>query len=69
MSFGDRLSGGKTTLILIINTCQAHETESFSPLAELLPERTTPELLYLETKWALLSSYGMTIKLTQPVIA
>ena len=24
--------------------CQAHETESFSPLAELLPERTTPEL-------------------------
>jgi hypothetical protein len=44
--------------------CQAHETESFSPLAELLPERTTPELLYLETKWASLSSYGMTIKLT-----
>jgi hypothetical protein len=26
--------------------CQAHETESFSPLAELLPVRTTPELLY-----------------------
>ena len=22
--------------------CQAHDTESFSPLAELLPERTTP---------------------------
>jgi hypothetical protein len=30
--------------------CQPHATESFSPLAELLPERTTPELLYLETK-------------------
>src|SRR5213080_306310 len=37
---------------LIHCPCQAHETESFSPLAELLPERTTPELLYLETKWA-----------------
>jgi hypothetical protein len=42
--------------------CQAHETESFSPLAELLPERTTPELLYLETKWASLSSYGISVK-------
>jgi len=48
--------------------CQAHETESCSPLAELLPERTTPELLYLETKWASLSSYGMTIKLLQDVL-
>jgi hypothetical protein len=48
--------------------CQAHETESFSPLAELLPERTTPELLYLETKWASLSSYGMTVKLLQDVL-
>src|SRR5713101_1325860 len=48
--------------------CQAHETESFSPLAELLPERTTPELLYLETKWASLSSYGMSVKLLQDVL-
>ena len=36
--------------------CQTHDTQSFSPLAELLPERTTPELLYLETKWASLIS-------------
>jgi hypothetical protein len=48
--------------------CQAHTTESFSPLAELLPERTTPELLYLETKWASLSSYGTSVKLLQDVL-
>src|SRR6266545_6956859 len=48
--------------------CQAHATESFSPLAERLPERTTPELLYLETKWASLSSYGLTTKLLDEVL-
>ena len=48
--------------------CQAHKTESFSPLAELLPEHTTPELLYLETKWASLSSYGTSVKLLQDVL-
>jgi hypothetical protein len=53
---------------LIHCPCQAHETESFSPLAELLPERTTPELLYLETQWASLSSYGMRVKLLQDVL-
>jgi hypothetical protein len=36
--------------------CQAHPTQTFSPLAERLPERSTPELLYLETKWASLMS-------------
>jgi hypothetical protein len=36
---------------------------SFSPLAELLPERTTPELLYLEAKFAGLASYGLSAKL------
>src|SRR5262249_33582740 len=48
--------------------CQAHATVSFSPLATLLPERTTPELLYLETKWAALMSYGLTVKLLQDVL-
>ncbi len=43
--------------------CQTHDTHSFSPLADLLPEHTTPELLYLETKWAALTSYGMSVKL------
>src|SRR5215475_4669193 len=31
---------------------QPHMTTSFSPLAALLPERTTPDFLYLEAKWA-----------------
>jgi hypothetical protein len=48
--------------------CQTHEAESFSPLAALLPERTTPELLYLETKWASLASYGTSVKLLQDVL-
>jgi hypothetical protein len=48
--------------------CQAHATTSFSPLAALLPERTTPDLLYLETKWAALMSYGLTVKLLQDVL-
>lgn len=48
--------------------CQEQATASFSPLAALLPERTTPELLYLETKWASLASYGITVKLLQDVL-
>jgi hypothetical protein len=48
--------------------CRAPATTSFSPLATLLPERTTPELLYLETKWAALMSYGLTVKLLQDVL-
>lgn len=39
-----------------------------SPLAELLPERTTPELRYLQTKWASLMSYGMTVDLLKDVL-
>ena len=37
--------------------CRPHETKTFSPLAELLPNHTLPELLFLETKWASLMSY------------
>ncbi len=48
--------------------CQPHDTSSFSPLAALLPEHTTPELLYLETKWAALTSYGTSVKLLQDVL-
>jgi hypothetical protein len=48
--------------------CQPHETHSFSPLAELLPERTTPELLFLESKWAALVAYGLSVKLLQDVL-
>ena len=41
---------------------------SFSPLATLLPERTAPELLYLEAKWASLMSYGLTVNLLEEVL-
>src|SRR5882724_144178 len=40
--------------------CQTHPTLTFRPLTELLTESTTPELLFLEAKWASLISYGMT---------
>src|SRR5262249_13571330 len=48
--------------------CQLHPTQTFSPLAEWLPERSTPELLYLETRWASLISYGMTTNLLADVL-
>jgi hypothetical protein len=43
--------------------CRPQERQTFSPLTELLPERTTPELLYLEAKFAGLMSYGLSAKL------
>src|SRR5690349_15697263 len=48
--------------------CQPSPTRTFSPLVERLPERSTPELLYLATKWASLMSYGMTTKLLEEVL-
>jgi hypothetical protein len=30
--------------------CRPHESKTFNPSADLLPEHTTPELLFLETK-------------------
>ena len=42
--------------------------KTFSPLAALLPEHLTPELLFLETKWAALVSYGVTAELLQDVL-
>jgi hypothetical protein len=43
-------------------------TKSFSPLVDLLIERCSPELVYLETKWASLLSYGLTTKLIKDVL-
>ena len=37
-------------------------------MAQVLPERTTPERLFLETKWASLMSYGMSTELLQEVL-
>lgn len=36
---------------------------TLTPLAALLPERTTPELLYLETRWASLVSFGLAARM------
>lgn len=44
------------------------EKKSYSPLAKLLPDRTTPELQYLQNKWAALMSYGLTVKLLEEVL-
>ena len=49
-------------------SCQSQSQRSFSPLAEHLPERTAPELLYLQTKWASLMSYGLTVELLEEVL-
>jgi hypothetical protein len=48
--------------------CTPKPTKSFSPLTKLLPQRTAPELLFLETKWASLMSYDITTKLLQDVL-
>lgn len=48
--------------------CQPHEQRTVSPLAALLPERTTPELVYLEAKFAGLLAYGLTVRLLDEVL-
>jgi len=48
--------------------CAGRGRASFSPLADLLCERTAPELRYLQTKWAALMSYGMTVGLLKDVV-
>ncbi|MFN2506065.1 MAG: ISKra4 family transposase [Acidimicrobiales bacterium] len=48
--------------------CGSQPTKTFSPLAALLPERTTPELVYLEAKFAGLMSYGMSARLLAEVL-
>jgi hypothetical protein len=47
---------------------QQRGDRSFSPLAELLTERTAPELAYLENKFAAMISYGLTAKLLAEVL-
>src|SRR5438132_655222 len=42
--------------------CQPQPTRTFCPLPTALSERTTPELRYLESKFAGLVSYGLTTK-------
>ena len=56
------------SLRLLECSCKEKKQSSFSPLAKLLPEHTAPELLYLESKWASLMSYGTTVKLLEDVL-
>ncbi len=46
----------------------AGERASFSPVADLLPERTTPEMLYLETRWGSLVSFGLAARMLSDVL-
>jgi len=48
--------------------CQPQPTKTLRPLKALLPERTSPELRYLETKWAALISYDLTTRLLQEAL-
>src|SRR3954470_13608669 len=48
--------------------CQPSASKTFSPLSELFTEHTAPELLYLETKWASLVSFGLTAQLLKEVL-
>ncbi len=43
-------------------------TTTVSPLRSLFTQRTTPEMLYLETKWAALKSYSQTAALLKEVL-
>ncbi len=42
--------------------------KTFSPLGNALPERTSPELLYLETKFGAQISFGLSHKLLSEVL-
>jgi hypothetical protein len=48
--------------------CEKRGRGSVSPLAELLRERTSPELIDLETKFASLMSYGLTVELLGDIL-
>src|SRR3954451_15969059 len=48
--------------------CQPAGSKTFSPLTRLFTEHTAPELLYLETRWASLMSFGMTAGLLKDVL-
>jgi len=48
--------------------CSDSLTKTLSPLNVWLPEHNSPELQYLETKWASLMSYERTVELLQDVL-
>jgi len=68
---GVRTLFGKLTLSsprLYTCSCQPQEKGSWSPVAALLSERSTPELLCLEVRWASLMSYGLTVGLLSDLL-
>jgi hypothetical protein len=48
--------------------CRPRPTHTFGPLAQLLPDRATPELVYLEAKFGGLVSSGLSAKLLAEVL-
>src|SRR5687768_8769004 len=48
--------------------CHPAGSKTFSPLTALFTGHTAPELLYLETRWASLMSYGLTAGLLKDVL-
>lgn len=48
--------------------CQPETTSTFSPLASILPQRSTPELSYLQARFAGLLSYGLSADLLGEVL-
>ena len=48
--------------------CTKKDKKSISPLASVLSERISPELQFLQTKWASLVSYGMTSSILEEVL-
>jgi hypothetical protein len=48
--------------------CQPSARKTFSPLGELFTERTAPELLYLETRWASLVSFSLAAELLNDLL-
>ncbi len=53
-----------------LNACKClnNRPKTLSPLALVLTERTSPELNYLQTKWASLMSYGVTASLLNEIL-
>jgi hypothetical protein len=68
---GLRTLFGKLTLSsprLYTCACQPQQKLSWSPIAALFSELSTPELFCLEVRWAALMSYGLTVKLLGDVL-
>ena len=48
--------------------CNSQKKNTFSPLTKILFKHTSPELSYLQSKWASLISYGLTAKFLEELL-